>query len=44
MHRYSLQRSQALQNLQKQAAAEQRSLLAQAERLLEAVELLGRSQ
>ena len=44
MHRYSLQRAQALQRLQKLASDEQRSLVDQAERLLEAVELLARGQ
>jgi response regulator NasT len=44
MHRYSLQRAQALQRLQKLAADEQRSLADQAERLVEAVELLARGQ
>jgi response regulator NasT len=44
MHRYSLQRGQALQRLQKLAADEQRNLADQAERLVEAVELLARGQ
>ncbi len=44
MHRYSLQRTTALQRLQKLAADEQRSLAEQAERLVEAVELLARGQ
>lgn len=44
MHRYSLQRGVALQRLQKLAADEQRSLVDQAGRLLEAVELLARGQ
>jgi two-component system, response regulator PdtaR len=44
MHRYSLQRAQALQRLQKLAADEQRSLVDQAGRLVEAVELLARGQ
>jgi DNA-binding response OmpR family regulator len=42
MHRYSLQRGQALQRLHKLAADEQRSLVDQAGRLVEAVELLAR--
>ena len=42
MHRYSLQRAQALSRLQKLAADEQRSLADQAERLVDAVELLAR--
>jgi DNA-binding response OmpR family regulator len=42
MHRYSLQRAQALARLQKLAADEQRSLSDQAGRLVEAVELLAR--
>jgi DNA-binding response OmpR family regulator len=42
MHRYSLQRSEAMQRLQKLAADEGRSLPDQAERLVEAVELLAR--
>ena len=42
MHRYSLQRGQALARLRKLADDEQRSLADQAERLVEAVELLGR--
>ena len=42
MHRYSLQRGQALVRLQKLAADEQRSLADQAGRLVEAVELLAR--
>ena len=42
MHRYSLQRGQALERLQKLASDEGRSLLDQAERLIEAVELLAR--
>jgi response regulator NasT len=44
MHRYSLQRAQALQRLQKLAADEQRGLADQAGRLVEAVELLARGQ
>jgi len=44
MHRYSLQRGAALQRLTKLAADEQRSLKDQAERLVEAVELLARGQ
>ncbi len=42
MHRYSLQRGQALDRLRRLATAEQRSLLDQAGRLVEAVELLAR--
>ncbi len=42
MHRYSLQRGQALQRLQRLADDERRSLADQAERLVEAVELLAR--
>ena len=42
MHRYSLQRGQALQRLQKLAEDEQRSLADQAGRLVDAVELLAR--
>ncbi len=42
MHRYSLQRGQALQRLQKLASDERRGLADQAERLVEAVELLAR--
>lgn len=42
MHRYSLSRSAALERLQRLAATESRSLHVQAERLLEAVELLSR--
>ena len=42
MHRYSLQRAQALSRLQRLAADEQRSLVDQAGRLVEAVELLAR--
>ena len=42
MHRYSLQRGQALQRLQRLAGDEHRSLADQAERLVEAVELLAR--
>jgi len=41
MHRYSLPRAQALERLQRLAAAEGKPLLQQAERLLEAVELLS---
>ena len=44
MHRYSLQRGAALQRLAKLAADEQRSLKDQAERLVDAVELLARGQ
>ena len=42
MHRYSLQRGQALDRLRRLATAEQRSLLEQAGRLVEAVELLAK--
>ncbi|MCU0814477.1 MAG: response regulator [Burkholderiaceae bacterium] len=42
-HRYSLARGEALARLRAQAAAEQRPLPAQAERLVEAVELLAAS-
>ena len=42
MHRYSLQRGQALARLQKLASDEQRSLADQAGRLVDAVELLAR--
>ncbi|MEO8154765.1 MAG: response regulator [Rhizobacter sp.] len=42
MHRYSLSRSAALERLQRLATSESRSLNVQAERLLEAVELLGK--
>ena len=42
MHRYSLQRGQALSRLRKLADDEQRGLADQAGRLLDAVELLGR--
>lgn len=42
MHRYSLQRGQALERLQRLAADEGRSLADQASRLIEAVELLAR--
>ena len=42
MHRYSLQRAQALERLHKLALSEQRGLRDQAERLVEAVELLAR--
>ena len=42
MHRYSLQRGQALARLHKLAADEQRGLTDQAGRLIEAVELLAR--
>jgi response regulator NasT len=41
MHRYSLSRAAALERLQRLAAAESRPLHVQAERLLEAVELLS---
>jgi response regulator NasT len=43
MHRYSLGRGAALERLQRLAASEQRSLGDQAERLLQAVELLSGS-
>jgi response regulator NasT len=42
MHRYSLQRGEAMRRLQKLAADEKRTLADQAERLVEAVELLAR--
>jgi response regulator NasT len=42
MHRYSLPRTEALERLRKLAAAENRSLQQQAERLVEAVELLAK--
>ena len=42
MHRYSLQRGQALDRLRRLATSEQRSLLDQAGRLVEAVELLAK--
>ena len=42
MHRYSLQRGQALDRLRQLAVSEQRGLRDQAERLVEAVELLAR--
>ena len=42
MHRYSLQRGQALDRLRRLATSEQRSLLDQAGRLIEAVELLAK--
>lgn len=41
MHRYSLARGAALERLRRQASAEQRPLADQAERLLQAVELLS---
>jgi two-component system, response regulator PdtaR len=41
MHRYSLARGPALERLRRQAEAEQRALPDQAERLLQAVELLS---
>ena len=44
MHRYSLQREQARLRLQKMAADEQRGLVEQAGRLVDAVELLARGQ
>jgi len=43
MHRYSLSRAVALERLQRLAGSEQRSLADQAERLLQAVELLSNS-
>ena len=42
MHRYSLQRGEAMRRLQKLAADERRTLADQAERLVEAVKLLAR--
>lgn len=42
MHRYSLSRTAALERLQKLAASESRPLQVQAERLLDAVELLSK--
>jgi two-component system, response regulator PdtaR len=42
MHRYSLQRGEAMRRLQKLATDEKRTLADQAERLVEAVELLAR--
>lgn len=42
MHRYSLQRGEAMRRLQKLATDERRTLADQAERLVEAVELLAR--
>nr|WP_284620202.1 response regulator [Rubrivivax pictus] len=44
MHRYSLQRGAAYERLQKLAAEDGRSVVDQAERLVEAVELLARGQ
>ncbi len=44
MHRYSLQREQALARLQRLADDERRSLIDQAGRLVDAVELLARGQ
>ena len=44
MHRYSLQRDQALARLQRLADDEQRGLAEQAGRLVDAVELLARGQ
>ncbi len=44
MHRYSLQRDQALARLQRLADDERRSLVDQAGRLVDAVELLARGQ
>jgi len=41
MHRYSLRRAAALQRLERLATLEGRPLTEQAERLLEAVELLS---
>jgi response regulator NasT len=43
MHRYSLPRGAALERLRRQAESEQRALADQAERLLQAVELLSSS-
>lgn len=43
MHRYSLPRGAALERLKRQAEGEQRALAEQAERLLQAVELLSDS-
>jgi response regulator NasT len=43
MHRYSLARGAALERLQRLAATEQHSLVDQAERLLQALELLSNS-
>ena len=43
MHRYSLTRSAALERLERQAQSEQRAPAEQAERLLQAVELLSSS-
>ncbi len=43
MHRYSLARGAALERLRRQAEGEQRTLTDQAERLLQAVELLSSS-
>ena len=42
MHRYSLPRAAALERLQRLAATESRPLQVQAERLLDAVELLSK--
>ena len=42
MHRYSLDRAEAFTRLHRLAAAEDRAVAEQAERLLEAVELLAR--
>lgn len=44
MHRYSLQRGQALERLQRLAGDERRTLDEQAQRLVDAVELLARGQ
>ena len=41
MHRYSLPRAAALERLSRMAQTEQRSLADQAERLLQALELLA---
>ena len=41
MHRYSLPRAQALERLRRQAGTEGRALLAQAQRVVEAVEVLA---
>jgi len=43
MHRYSLTRAAALERLERQAESEQRAPAEQAERLLQAVELLSSS-
>ena len=41
MHRYSLPRAQALERLRRQASTEGRALQAQAQRVVEAVEVLS---